>query len=242
MANPQKENGYTAVANEILERLVKTPLLGSEFQVLFCIIRKTYGWGKKSDIISYTQFENHTGLSRPTISKTLKNLMARNMIVKVCLPDDSIEYTFIKDHEKWVVNTAKLVKNNSKTSKDRLTRTSKDRLTYKRKIKETKEISEDKSSQDIPITIKAFETINPACSKMYGNKNQRAACQDLIDTYGLERILTIISETLPKTNKLPYFPTITTPIQLRDKFSQLESAILKKRSESLQIKDKYKII
>ena len=76
MASPQKENGYTPIANEILEELVKIDLLGAEFRVLFFIIRKTYGYHKKQDRISFTQFEKCTGISRPTINKTLKNLMA----------------------------------------------------------------------------------------------------------------------------------------------------------------------
>jgi hypothetical protein len=62
---------------------------------------------------------------------------------------------------------------------------------------------------------------------MYGNKTQRQASEDLIATYGKERIESIIRDTLPKTNKIKFFPTITTPVQLRDKFIMLESAIIR---------------
>jgi len=133
MANPQTENGFTKIANEILEAMVNTPLLGSEFQVLLYIIRKTYGYNKKQDRISFTQFEKATGISRQTINKTIKNLVAKGMIVKIYLPEGNIGYTFIKDHEKWVVKTHLLVKGKWKTSKDVLTKTSKDVLTHKRK-------------------------------------------------------------------------------------------------------------
>ena len=93
-----------------------------------------------------TQFEKGTGLSRPTIVKTLKNLISMNMVVKVCLPDEGIEYTFEKDHEKWVVNTAKLVKHNAFPSKHGLTETSKHGLTHKRnKETNTKEITSNMS-------------------------------------------------------------------------------------------------
>lgn len=44
------------------------------------------------------------------------------------------------------------------------------------------------------------------------------------------------------TNKLPYFPTITTPIQLRDRWASLESAIYKKQSEQKAKQEKYPII
>lgn len=227
MANPQKENGFTPIANEILEALVNTPLLGSEFQVVCFVIRKTYGYQKKGDKISLTQFEKATSLSRPTIVKSLKNLVFR----KILLRSENLIYSFNKDYDKWVVNTALLVKHNDTTSKARLTKTSKARLTHKRNKEMTKENTELRSGE-IVLVIKSFEKINPAVKKMYGNKNQRQACEDLIEEYGLDRILAVIERTLPKTNGLQYFPTITTPIQLRDKWVNLESAIIKHKNKS----------
>lgn len=38
MANPQIENGYTAVANEILDNLYKFSLNGTELKVISCIL------------------------------------------------------------------------------------------------------------------------------------------------------------------------------------------------------------
>lgn len=154
MANPQKENGFTPIANEILDRLVNIPLLGSEFQVLFFIIRKTYGYHKKEDRISLTQFEKGTGLSRPTVVKTLKNLMVRNMVVKIYLPDENKGYSFVKDYDKWVVKTHLLVKGKWETSKDVLTKTSKDVLTHKRK-KDNKRNNAEASSA-LPFSFKEY--------------------------------------------------------------------------------------
>ena len=95
------------------------------------------------------------------------------------------------------------------------------------------------NSADIICLLDLFSSMNPAIKRMYGNKTQRKACSGLIETYGLERIKKIITETLPKTNGLQFFPTITTPLQLQDKFITLESAIRKYQSEKLSIKDKY---
>ena len=150
MASPQKENGFTPIANEILEKLVNICLLGSEFQVLLFIIRKTYGFHKKSDRISLSQFEQGTGLSRPTVIKTLKNLIARNMVVKIYLPDQNMGYSFIKDHEKWVVKTHLLVKGKWVSSKEGFTETSKEGFTHKRKKDNTKDIV----ASDIPFSLK----------------------------------------------------------------------------------------
>ncbi len=231
MANPQKENGFTPIANEIIESLVKIDLLGAEWRVLLFIIRKTYGYHKKSDRISFTQFEKGTGISRQTINKTIKNLVAKGLIVKICLPAGNIGYSFIKDHENWVVKTHLLVKGKWVTSQDVFTKTSKDVLTHKRNKEITKETSET-SSLEIPELIKAFEVINPASKKFYGNTTQRKACESLIGEYGFDRVLSVISKTLPKTNTIEYFPTITTPLQLFEKWATLESAIKKHQSKN----------
>lgn len=135
MASPQKENGFTAIANEILEQLVKACLLGSEYQLVYFVIRKTYGFHKKEDKISLTQFELGTNLSRPTVVKSLKNLVSR----KILLRSENLKYKFNKDHETWVVKAPLLVKSNSNIGKGALTKTSKGALTHKRKKEITKE-------------------------------------------------------------------------------------------------------
>ncbi len=152
MASPQKENGFTPIANEILERLVNIDLLGAEFRVLLFIIRKTYGYQKKQDRISFTQFEKGTGISRQTINKTIKNLVAKGLIVKICLPGGNIGYSFVKDHENWIVKTHLLVKGKWVTSQDVFTKTSKDVLTHKRK----KENKRNIVASDIPFSFENY--------------------------------------------------------------------------------------
>jgi hypothetical protein len=99
----------------------------------------------------------------------------------------------------------------------------------------------EQSSGEIPILIKSFETINPDCKNFYGRPPQRLACQFLIDTYGFERVKTVIEKTLPKTNTIKFFPTITTPIQLKEKWASLESQVHKYQSDVLAKKEKYKV-
>lgn len=101
--------------------------------------------------------------------------------------------------------------------------------------------SSEETSQEIPILIKSFELINPVAKNWYKNTTQRKACQDLIDTHGFQRIKEVIENTLPKSNKIQYFPTITTPLQLRDKWAALESAVIKHQSEKLSKENKYKV-
>jgi len=121
VANPQKENGYTALANEILDALIKVPLLGSEMQVCLFVIRKTYGFNKKEDAISITQLERAVQRSRPTIVKALKNLQLVNILKLVKKGNSKTSsniYCLNKNYDEWkLVNTPKLVKSNNSTSK-----------------------------------------------------------------------------------------------------------------------------
>lgn len=79
--------------------------------------------------------------------------------------------------------------------------------------------------------IKSFEDVDPKNKTYYGNKTQRGACDFLIQEYGFEQVMKVIA-ILPKTNRLPYMPIVTTPVQLKDKWTQLESGLRKKKAES----------
>lgn len=77
---PQAENGHVDIANEIVEALCRVQLSGYESRILWALFRKTYGWHKKEDRISLTQFQVLTGLPIPKISNTLNRLALRKMV------------------------------------------------------------------------------------------------------------------------------------------------------------------
>ena len=95
------------------------------------------------------------------------------------------------------------------------------------------------SSADIVAVIESFISINPSCKNMYGNKTQRLASLELIETYGVDETINCIKNVLPVTNKLEYFPSITTPSQLRDKWSSLKASMdkhrMKQKSKTIEI-------
>lgn len=62
MANPQIENGYTVIANEILDHLYKQSLNGTELKVVMCILRYTFGFQRKSHKLS-ASFMTYTRLA-----------------------------------------------------------------------------------------------------------------------------------------------------------------------------------
>jgi len=50
-ASPQIENGYTRIANELLEAMARINLTPTEWKILMVIIRNTYGYHKKEERI-----------------------------------------------------------------------------------------------------------------------------------------------------------------------------------------------
>jgi len=108
MANPQIEDGYTKIANEILEALTRVNLSGHEFRIALLIIRRTYGFSKKEDAISLTQMVKNTGLSKTRCSQVV-NSLGLQKIVTVTENINGIgkKYRFNKDYDKWDTVTKK---------------------------------------------------------------------------------------------------------------------------------------
>jgi phage replication O-like protein O len=321
MANPQKENGFTAISNEVLEAFCRTRIAGEPRQVLDAILRKTYGFNKISDNISLSQFCQMTLMSKAAICRAIRNLRERKFIITV--PGRvATEYKINKNYDQWVdsepYNREEVFKrdkymchichsvfsvkelevdhviplwlNGSNRQENLATSCRKcnrskgaERLRYKgdeiatvtelpqwqkrtskgdkivskgvTKLPHTKDniqntlqntlkkaqgVAVEKQGEEIGQArlvaqlIEAFTFLNPACKRMYGNLVQRQACEDLIDTYTYEKVLSVISKTLPKTNQLAYFPTILTPHQLFQDWARLEAAVGKYKSQRLQ--------
>lgn len=104
MASPQKENGYTPVANEILEKLYEIDIDGVPLRTVLFIIRKTYGYNKKRDRISLSQFSQALGKDRAQICRVLKKLESMKIIIRI-QDDNGTEYEFNKDYDGWQVVT-----------------------------------------------------------------------------------------------------------------------------------------
>jgi phage replication O-like protein O len=102
MANPQKENGYTPIANEIMDALIAFRLSGQELRITLLIIRKTYGFNKKEDPISLSQMIRATGLCKIRCSQVINRLE----LMKIVTVTENIngigkKYKFNKDFDKW---------------------------------------------------------------------------------------------------------------------------------------------
>lgn len=104
--NPQLDDGYTKIANEILDALICFRIPGEQRQCLDFIIRKTYGFNKLEDRISNSQFVRATGLKKGNVSRSIKALVDKNIVIK----NDNYNtpsYRFNKKYKSWKVLSKK---------------------------------------------------------------------------------------------------------------------------------------
>ncbi len=102
MVNPQKENGYTPIANEIIEALARVKISGRDFNVLLFVIRKTYGFQKKVDFIALSQIAKQCFISKTRASQIMTRLVLMNLLtVQENINGIGKSYLFNKHYEQW---------------------------------------------------------------------------------------------------------------------------------------------
>ncbi|MFC1558732.1 replication protein, partial [candidate division KSB1 bacterium] len=95
-------NEYTKLPNDLLEALARIRISGEAVQVLLFIIRKTLGWNKREDAISYSQFVLGTGLLKPNIRRALIKLQQMNIVFIINTDNGRTnKYRINKDYETW---------------------------------------------------------------------------------------------------------------------------------------------
>ncbi len=136
VANPQLENGYLRIANEIMEALARVRIPGEARQILDVIFRKTYGFQKKADAISLSQFSYLTGLSRRSAQRAISQLLTMNIIRKRA-DARPITYSFNKNYEQW-----------KPSAKRRTVRKKADRVSAKKRTKLSAKTRTTKEKKD----------------------------------------------------------------------------------------------
>ena len=78
----KSNNGFTRTANGILEQLCQGRLTFRQTRVVLFILRKTVGWNKEFDRISYSQFIKGTRISKWNLGCELKRLIAWGIVLR----------------------------------------------------------------------------------------------------------------------------------------------------------------
>jgi phage replication O-like protein O len=235
MKSPQKENGFTPIANEILDQLIKTRLTDYEYRVLWAIIRRTYGYHKTKSHISASLISVMTNIRREHVWRTLKGLEKQGLIYRDHRYKGINVWGFQKDYDKWSASAqrgTKLVPNGAPPLvptqapiKDIDKETSKDTIT--KVIEKTPEFG----NKDINSLIRIFENHNLKITTK--QKLNRYAANRLIKKYGLSKITRLAEYSLSITEKR-YAPQVTNILDLEEKLPKI-ILYWKKHSQSKSI-------
>jgi len=107
MASPQLENGYTRVANEILEQLFNRRLNGMQLRIILLLWRETYGFSRKEREFSDTYIASRLGIKRQNAHAEFKALENAG-IVTIIRPPTYTEpriAAFGKDYDRWEIGS-----------------------------------------------------------------------------------------------------------------------------------------
>lgn len=74
------EDGYTRIANSLLEQLINYPFTMREYRVMLFIIRQTYGYNRKAHEMSYSFIADGTGISRNKVIEIIKDLEKKYIV------------------------------------------------------------------------------------------------------------------------------------------------------------------
>ena len=99
-ASPQLEDGFTRLANELIEELLLARLSSRQWCVVIALARKTYGYNKKTDDIGLSQLADLTGLAKSHVSVTVRELEDRRIISRKQGKFGHI-MGINKNHEQW---------------------------------------------------------------------------------------------------------------------------------------------
>ena len=158
MASPQIENGFTRIANELMEAVYSTGFNGTQFKIILCIIRYTYGFKRKSHELSVGFISKATGVSRQYVSSELSRLIENKVVTVVQEHTDTASRILAlnKNYIQWCISRTsnQQVKNTSTgeleqhtTDEELITTTDEELFTQERNNKEIlKEI--DSSTKD----------------------------------------------------------------------------------------------
>jgi len=96
------EDGFTKIANLLLEALALARLNGVQKGICMFIFRRTFGWNRSEDAIALAEFAEACGSSRAYISRQLAELIKKNIICRVEYQPGKIPvYSFVTSVADW---------------------------------------------------------------------------------------------------------------------------------------------
>ena len=83
MVNPQKENGFTPISNELLEAIYSSPFNATQLKIVMVVCRYTYGFSRKEHYLSESFIAKAIGTTRQHTLRELNKLIGKNVIIVI---------------------------------------------------------------------------------------------------------------------------------------------------------------
>ena len=197
------DDGYTRLANELLEELIGANLTRNQAKVAFAVCRKTYGFNKKTDRIADSQISQLTKLPRQKVNKAKNELIAMKVLVKDGLsigPNKNLsEWSVPECHHDGVTVTKTVTKSVTKTvtglspkqghTKDTITKDKKDN----KSTSENSGESSDSPQNNLPV-IRTDAAVQSPKGDKWGTADDLKAAEWIYNR------VTVVSPTASKPN------------------------------------------
>ena len=181
----QLEDGFTKIANEVLENISKAKLNGTQFRILLTVWRCTYGWNKKQHEISESYLSNATGTHKQQIKRELKAMFELGILTEIHAPTFNTT-RIIEFNKRYLIssevsNKIPVSESDTPTGSENDTPTGSGLDTQKRKINKDKEI------------LCAFDEIWSAYPLKKGKVDVYKKLPAILKKYSTEEILRCIT-------------------------------------------------
>ncbi len=106
MADPQIKNGYTRIANELLEAICRLNISGNEMRILLYVIRRTFGFQRDCAEISLSELSKALDMKKNNVSRSIKKLCEESILIQTpCRGNQPQTLSVMTDYEKWSVES-----------------------------------------------------------------------------------------------------------------------------------------
>lgn len=109
---------------------------------------------------------------------------------------------------------------------------------YNTDIQDVPSTPKDETNRQVNLLIPLWSETNRLYKSWYKSYPQRNALKHLLDAFGYDRVSVVIRNVLPKikgrTGSPHFYPQISSPIDLMNKWEKLEEAIIRNTKEQKQ--------
>ena len=104
--NPQIEDGYTKIANELLEIIYKAPFNATQLKIMLCVVRFTYGFHRKTGKLSISYIATAINRDYRNVQREINNLVDLNILISEKNSSNSCRKLGInKKYNTWKIET-----------------------------------------------------------------------------------------------------------------------------------------